>query len=143
MTFDSQECVWSDIKVTVLGGRMTKLRSIKYSRETESELLYAEGNQPRGIQDGNEKYDGSLKILRNDLIALNTAARAAGFSDITKIPYQVNTITVNYKEAFGRPNLTDILYGVKFTKYEKSMEQGAKMQEVELPFLFLDLDDDN
>ncbi|MFS2189816.1 hypothetical protein ACCC92_24280 [Mucilaginibacter sp. Mucisp84] len=48
---------------------------------------------------------------------------------------------MKYKEGFGRPLQIDTLYGCAFTKFEKGMEQGAKFMEVELPFMFLDLDE--
>jgi hypothetical protein len=32
---------------------------------------------------------------------------------------------------------TDVLSGVSFSKFEKGMEQNAKNMEVEMPFLFM------
>lgn len=142
MIFNSQECAWSDISVRVLGSTVVELRAVKYSKEVEKEAYYAAGNKPVGIGNGNEKYDGaSLKVLKNGLTRMNNAAKDAGFADITQVPPQLIVITVNYKEGFGRAIQTDTLFGVAFTKYEKGMEQGGKFMEVELPFMFLDLDE--
>ena len=64
---------------------------------------------------------------------------AAGFANICYVPYQATIITVNYKAAYGRPMRTDIYTGVKFSGFKKGMEQNAKMMEIELPFLFMQL----
>lgn len=137
--FDTQEVAWADLKVRVFDTTVKGLRGTKYSKEIEKEALYAAGDEPVGIQQGNKKYEGSLKILKGELSKLNAAARAAGYSSILEVPYQVFVITVNYKEGFGRPMETDTLKGVAVTKYEKGMDQGAKYMEVELPFIFMEL----
>jgi hypothetical protein len=142
MNFNSQECAWADISVGIFGEAITTLRAIKYGKEVEKEAYYAAGSKPVGIGEGNEKFDGaSLKVLKEGLRKMNNAARAAGFADITKVPCQAIIITINYKLGFGRPLQTDTLFGVSFTKFDKGMEQGAKFMEVELPFIFLDLEE--
>lgn len=138
MKFDSQEVAWADISVSLFGTAI-KIRGVKYSKETEKEAIYTSGNDPVGIQTGNSKYEGSLKMLKNQLDALNDAAKLAGFRDITEVPYQVFFATVNYKLAFGRPMRTDVLQGLSISKFEKGMDQNAKLMEIELPFMFLGL----
>jgi len=137
LVYNGQEVVWLDMSVRVFGSTVVGLRGLKYTKETEKEALYGAGNQVLGIQTGNEKLEGTLKLLKNDFDALNDAAVAAGFADITYVPYQVAVITVNYKIAYGRPMRTDVLSGVSFSKFEKGMEQNAKNMEVEMPFLFM------
>lgn len=137
--FDSQECTWSDISVKLFDATLKGLRGVRYKKEVEKEHLYAAGNEPVGIQSGNNKYDGSLKLLKNEVSRMNQAARAAGYKDISEVPAQLVVVTVNYKEAFNRPTQTDILRGVAFTGYEKGMDQGGKFMEIELPFLFMGL----
>jgi len=139
MQFNSQECAWSDISVKIFDSKIKGLRAIRYKKEVEKEHLFAAGDEPIGIQSGNKKYDGSLKVLKSEIVRMNEAARKAGFQDISEVPAQLIVITVNYKAAYGRPTETDILQGVAFTGYEKGMEQGAKYMEVELPILFLGL----
>lgn len=137
--FDTQEVAWADLSVRVFDTTIKALRGTKYKKAREKEALYAAGSEPIGIQDGNAKYDGSLKLLKSGLDKLNVAAKAAGYADITEVPYQVIVVTVNYKEAFGRPIQTDVLRGVSFMEYEKGMDQGAKFMEIDIPFLFLQL----
>ena len=140
LVYNGQEVVWMDMSVRVFGSVMVGLRGIKHTFELEREALYAAGNRVIGIQTGNEKLEGSLKILKNDFDKLNDAAVLAGFKNICYVPYQLFVITVNYKVAYGRPMRTDILSGVAPSKFEKGLEQNAKMMEIELPFLFMDLD---
>jgi hypothetical protein len=139
LTYNGQEVVWLDMSVRVFGSTIVGLRGLKYTMETEKEALYGAGNQILGIQTGNQKMEGTLKVLKNDFDKLNDAAVAAGFTDITNVPYQVTVITVNYKLAYGRPMRTDTLSGVSFSKFEKGMEQNAKNMEIEMPFLFMQL----
>ncbi|MBC7399846.1 MAG: hypothetical protein H7289_07850 [Mucilaginibacter sp.] len=137
--FDTQEVAWADLSIRVFDTTVKANRGTKYKKESEKEHLYAAGNEPIGIQTGNAKYDGSLKILKSGLDKLNAAAKAAGYSDITQVPYQVIILTVSYKEGFGRAIQTDQLRGLSFSAFEKGMDQGAKFMEVELPFIYLEL----
>lgn len=138
--FDTQEVAWADLSIRVFDTTVKANRGTKYKKEQEKEHLYAAGDEPIGIQPGNKKYDGSLKILKGGLDKLNAAAKTAGYSDITEVPYQVIVLTCCYKQAFDRPQQTDVLRGVSFSSFEKGMEQGAKFMEVELPFMYLQLD---
>jgi hypothetical protein len=132
---NSQELEWQHVELTVLATIIRGLRGFKYKTDTDAEHLHAAGNQAVGIQSGNVKCDGSFKFLKSDIDRLNLAARAAGYRNISEVPYQLINAVANYKTGFNRPQQTDIIAGIKFTGYEKAMEQGAKMMEVELPFL--------
>lgn len=134
---NSQELEWKHSQLAVLGVTIRGLRGFKYKKSTDSEHLFAAGDEAVGIQSGNKKVDGSIKLLKSEIDKLNKAARDAGYDDFGDVPYQLIVITVNYKVAFGRPQETDIISGVKFTEWEKAMEQGAKMMEVDVPFLAL------
>ncbi|QTE37233.1 hypothetical protein J3L18_29700 [Mucilaginibacter gossypii] len=134
---NSQELEWKHAQIAVLGVVIRGLRGFKYKKSTDSEHLFAAGDEAVGIQSGNKKCDGSIKLLKSEIDKLNQAARDAGYDDFADVPYQLIVITVNYKVAFGRKQETDIISGVKFTEWEKAMEQGAKMMEVDVPFLAL------
>lgn len=137
--FDTQEVAWADLSLRVFDTTIKGLRGTRYGKEKEKEAIYAAGDEPVGIQSGNSKYEGSLKILKNEFDKLNDAAKTAGYRDITEVPYQVIVLTVCYKEGFGRPMKTDTLRGVSFSKLDKGMDQGAKLMEVDLPFMYLQL----
>lgn len=135
--FNAQEVAWKDLEVSILGKRMRGFREFKFKKVVEKEHLHADGSEPFGIQEGNVTYTGSMKVLKSVLRSLNDAAKAAGYNDITGIPYQLIVITGYYKEGFGRTGEKKTLAGVSFMEFEESMTQGAKYMEVDLPFLFM------
>lgn len=139
MGFNSRECEFADIKVSILGKECTGLRGITYDYEQEKEYVYGQGNKPRSIQRGNVKPGGTLMLLKSDVDDLNTAARAAGYKNIVHVPGKLVNVTVVYQKDDGDPIKTDILLNVEFTKISDGQKQGDKFKEVELPFLFLDI----
>lgn len=131
---DTKECEWSDLEVFINGVRITKVQSAKYKSAKEKEPLYAAGSDPISIQSGNRVYTGSLRLLKEAVDSLNTAARAAGGKDLLDIEC---VVVVNYKAKGARVVQTDTLNGVQFTEYEKGMEQNAKSMPIEMPIVYL------
>jgi hypothetical protein len=137
--YNGQEVAWLDLRVRVLNATLKGCRGLKYELETEKEALYAAGNLTQGIQTGNQKVSGTLKVLKNTFDMLNDAAVNAGYDNITAVPPQLIIITANYKVAFNRPMRTDIISGIGFSKFEKGFEQNAKFMEIEMPFIAMSL----
>lgn len=135
----SQEIVWSNVSVRVLGTTIKTLQAIDTGVESEDDFVYGEGKEPLYINSGNNKYEGKLSCLKGDLDKMNDAARAAGFARITDVPAELIVITHVYRPGFGRALRTDTMSGVKFSKYNKAMEQGAKMMKIDLPYKYLSL----
>jgi len=134
MSFDSSECKWSDLKVYLNGQRITKVTGLMYDTERDAEHIYAEGDDAVDVQVGNRKHTGTLKVYKSAVDAMNAAAKAAGFDDLTDVPW---VIVADYKQTTVSPRTTDTLPNVRFTKYSKGMEQNAKAMPIELPFLCL------
>jgi hypothetical protein len=132
-----KETEWADMRVAIDGKTVTGIRNISYKRTSEDEALYGAGREPIGIQSGNVMYEGSVKLLKNELDALNLAAVALGYSDISDVSGLV--ITAAYMPKGGRVLKTDTLTGCKISEIARSLEQGAKMMEIELPFKFLSI----
>lgn len=132
--FSSTECTWGDFQFYFNGVRIAKIRGYKYGVESDDEELYAEGNEPIDIQMGNAKVNGEFKVLKGALDAMNAAAVAAGYDNITKVPAKNNNIVLHYKAGGSRALQTKTIFSVKIGKYEEGMDQGAKMVEVTLPF---------
>lgn len=139
MAFDSREFEFADIKVSMLGVELTGLRGLTYKKSQEKELVYAAGNQPKAIQRGNKKYEGSLMLLKSDVDLLNQAARLAKYEDITDVPGRLIDITVVYQNLDSLKLSTDTLQNVEFNEVEEGMKQGEKFKEITLPFMFLRL----
>jgi len=134
--FDSKECEWADMTISVSGSPLTKIRALKYGVKTKKEHLYAAGDDPISIQSGNREPTGSFKVLKSAIDAMNEAALAAGGRDITDLVFD---IVVFYKPAGARPPQTDTLVGCEVSAFDKGWQQGATNMDVELPFLFLNL----
>lgn len=133
--FNSKEYEWSNVQVLLLGRPVTGVRGVTYSEDQEKEPVYAAGNKPRAIQKGNKTYAGSISILQSELEALYQAAGVnKGLVDIP--PFD---IVVAYVPEGSSIIVTDIIKNAEFTKSEKSMKQGDKFMEVELPFVALDI----
>lgn len=132
--FNSKEYEWSKVTVVMGGRTIAGLRGVEYKMSKEKELLYAKGDQPVGIQHGNYSYEGKLTILQSELIALEQAARDAG-SNILELNFN---IVVSYgNPSAGDVIRTDVLECAEFTEESKSMKQGDKFMEIELPIIFL------
>lgn len=121
--------------MTLLGRRLTGLRGFEFKKTVEKEHVYASGNEPVDIQDGNKKYEGNLKVLKHELDKMNDAALAAGFADITEVPHTLITITCEFKKLISTERRVISAPGVSFSEMGIAMEQNAKMTEVTLPFL--------
>ncbi len=140
MAFDSREYEFADIRVSLLGMELTGLRGLTYKKSQEKELIYGAGNQPKAVQRGNKKYEGSLMLLKSDFNALNAAARAAGYDDITDVPGKNIDITCLYQKSDDASQLnTDTLQNVEFSDFEDGMKTGDKFKEIALPLIFLRL----
>jgi hypothetical protein len=134
-TFKTQDCAWSNIKLTLLGRTLTGLRGFETKKSIEKEHVYASGDEPVDIQSGNKKYEGSLKLLKYEVDLLNEAALSAGFADITEVPHTLITSTIEFKKELLGTIRTIAIIGIAFTELPSNMEQNAKMNEVTLPFI--------
>lgn len=136
--YNSKEYEFADIRVIIFGAQLSGLRGITFKKSQEKEHVYGAGNQPKSIQRGNKKYEGTLTVLKSDFDRMNVAARASGYEDITDVPFTQLAMTV----VFDNPGIgltTHNLIGVEFTDMEDGMKQGDMSKEVELPFIFLRL----
>jgi hypothetical protein len=129
--FNSEEYAWKDVTVVLLGKAVTGIRSVKYSEKQEKEFVYGKGDKPVAIQKGNKSYSGEIKLLQSELEALIAASETNSILDIPAFD-----IIVTY--AAGVRVITDVLKSVEFTESAKEIKQGDKFQEITLPVLFLD-----
>lgn len=132
MPFNSKEYRFADIQVSLFGQKLKGLRGVEYSRSRNKELLHAQGDEPFSIQSGNVDYKGSLMMLKGDFDALNLAATAAGFTDITDLPGFPIVISYTNETKLS----VDTLINVEFDSYDEGLKQGDKFKEISLPILF-------
>ena len=134
--FNSKECEWADMSVLIAGAPVTRIRQISYKAMKDKSLLHAAGDKPIGIQSGNRTYEGSIKLLKSAVDALNDAARVAGGEDLLDIEVD---IVVVYRAKGSRLLRTDTLVNVQVKDFERGWEQGAKNMDVTLPILFTEI----
>lgn len=137
MGLDTREFEFADVKVFMLGRELSGLRGLKYKKSQEKEVVFGAGNEGKGIQRGEKKYDGTLMLLKSDFDALNTAAVAAGYEDIVDVPGHLIDITCVYQKDSNSVLKTDKILNVEFTEYEDGLEKADKFKEISLPFLAL------
>lgn len=135
----SSECAWKHAELSVLGRVIKGLRGFEFKKTVEKEPLYGSGQHAIDIQEGNIKCEGNIKILGFELDALNRAALLAGFSDITEVPHEAIILQASFKKNAYDPKTTVQAMGVSFTELTHAMEQNAKMREVTLPFIAMDI----
>lgn len=133
--FNTKDCAWANVTVTLLGSRITGLRGFEVKKTVEKEHVYAAGSEPVDINEGNKKYEGSFKLLKYEVDRLNDAALAAGYSDITEVPHTLISATIEFKKQLADKIRIVAVPGLAFTEMSIAMEQNAKMTEVNLPFL--------
>ncbi|WP_312394732.1 hypothetical protein [Chryseobacterium sp.] len=131
----SSECAWANFEVKILNRIIKGIRGFESKKTVEAEHLYGAGSEPLDITKGNIKYEGNIKILGFEADAMNKAAQAAGYDDITEVPHELIVITISFKRRITDKLQTIVSSGVQFTEDGFSMEQGAKNREVTLPYI--------
>ena len=130
----SKECAWANFEVKILGRVVKGLRGFALKKEKDIEEIYGSGIDPIDLNEGNNKYSGSIKLLGFEVDAMNTTARLAGYDDLTEVPHEAVTLTLSFKKK-ATDNLTSYTArGVKFTEWGAELDQGAKHRETTLPF---------
>lgn len=129
MAFNSREYEWADITLLLGGVDITGIRGIKYKEEIEREHLHAKGRNAHSIQSGNVTVSGEITLLQSELDALIKQ----GNGSIIGLALDAE---INYGNPPSVPT-TDRVLGIRFTEYEKGMDQNDKFMEITLPFLAL------
>jgi len=131
----SSECAWHQSELKILG----RLRGWEFKKTTEKEALYGAGQHAIDITEGNIKCDGNFKLLGFEVDAFNKAANIAGYDDISQVPHEAITATIKFQKTKAEAVTLVNIIGVAFTEVGGAMEQGAKMREVTLPWIALDI----
>jgi hypothetical protein len=135
----SSECAWHQSELKLLGRVIKGLRGWEYKKTTEKEALYGAGQHAIDISEGNVKCEGNFKLLGFEVDALNKAARTAGYDDIAAVPHEAIVATIKFQKTKLEPVTMVTVIGIGFTEVGGAMEQGAKMREVTLPWISMDI----
>ena len=139
ININSNECAWHQTEVKLLGRTLTGIRGWEIKKTVEKEPLYGAGQNALDITEGNVKIEGSFKVLGFEADALNKAAQAAGYDDIASVPHDSIVANIRLKRSLADRTTNIKIRGIAFTECGDSMEQGAKMREVSLPFIAMDV----
>ena len=135
-TFNSKEYAWVDVNVVLLGKPVVGLRGIEYKSKRQKEALYATGKKARGIQMGRKEYEGTVTVLQSELIAMQAAAKAKGYDDVTDLEFD---IIVSYVSESGVVQ-TDKVVNTSITEAPNNMKEGDLYSEHALPFIACDVE---
>ncbi|MGP1514462.1 MAG: DUF2586 family protein [Bacteroidales bacterium] len=108
--FNSREYQWSDVKCMIGSRYIARMRSVRYKRSKEKELLYGSGDEPVSIQSGNVSYEGEVAMTRSEYEIL---AKSGGD---TVLDMQVDIVVSYGNPANGDVMVTDKLLGCQFTE---------------------------
>lgn len=133
MAFDSREYEWADLTLILGGKDITGVRAVKYTEKIEREAIYAKGRQPHSIQSGNIMYEGEITMLGSEYEKLVKAGKGS-----------VLSLALDGLFALGNPVAGDALItnraqGIRFMEASKEFKQGDKFQEITLPFVCLNI----
>ncbi len=128
---------WEDLTVLLPTGPAFDLTEINSDVTRDVELVYGQGTAPRGRGRGNFKGEGSLKMKREEYMKLQAYALAAGKSIFTLAPFTITAAYLNTDQGLS----VDQYLRCTITGSKKKVAQGDKTAEVELPFVFEDLEE--
>ena len=134
--FNSKEYASIDVTLVMLGKPVTGLRGIEYKMKRQKEALFATGKKARGIQLGKKEYEGTITVLQSELIAMQTAAKAKGYDDVTDLEFDA---IVSYVPESGVVQ-TDKIVNLSITEAPYGMKEGDLFQEIALPFIACDVE---
>jgi len=135
----SSEYAWQHTELKLLGRVITGLRGWEFRKAAEKEHLFGAGNKAIDIQTGNVTVTGNIVVLGFELDRLNQTAQLAGFQDIAEVPHEAIALTLSFRKTIADPKTTVLVRGIAFTEYVHAMQQNAKMREVTLPLLAMDM----
>ena len=134
--YSSKQYAWVDITVVLLGKPVTGLRAIEYKSNRQKEVLFATGKKGLGIQMGKKEYEGTITVLQSELIAMNAAAKAKGYDDVTDLEFD---IIVSYISETGVIQ-TDKIINASITEAPNSIKVDDLYSEHALPFIACDVE---
>jgi hypothetical protein len=121
----------NEIEVTILGRRVVAISAINYTRNAPTNSVRGRGKEHIGYTPGDVSYEGNITLYQEELIELQRAALAAGFSNIDEIP-PVN-ITCKAFKGNGTQFSIDIIENVKFQSNGRDFSgSDASMHQISL-----------
>lgn len=119
---------WGSIQVFMLNKNIIGCRAINYTMNSETENIYGTGVNPVQRGFGNVTFEGSITLLKEEVVALQ---KIAPLGDITNIP--AFDIMVSYLPGVDATKVvTDTIKKCVFTNNGTTVAQNDKSIEIEL-----------
>lgn len=131
MAFDSTEWAWRDMEMYLNGQRIGKVARMTSKTIRESEHLHGAGDEPFDINPGNKTYGGEMELYGTVIANMNRAAIAAGYDDLTDVPW---TVTVIFKPTATEPQQKLTVPNVRFDEFEDGGSNNDKSFRKVLPY---------
>ena len=128
---------WEDLTVLLPNGPAIDLTEISDDVDRDLEQVYGQGSAPRGVGRGNVKCEGKLKMRRESYNQLLLFCAAPQKSIFTLPPFPITAAYGNLDQGLS----TDQYMRCRFKKRSKKAAQGDKTIDVDLDFVFEDIEE--
>jgi hypothetical protein len=123
---------WSDIQVVIMGRIVAGITAISYEDTQMMKDNPGAGKYPTSRGYGGIEAKASITLEMKELLGIQAAGKAAGYSRIQEIP-KFN-IPVAYVDSENVP-VTDMLFNVQFTGNKRDVKTGDGSIEVQLDLI--------
>lgn len=124
---------WADIKCFVNGTLVKGIKAIKYDDKQTIEKVYGSGRYPVGYGKGRIECSGSITLLKEEIVALQSVAPNGRIQDLPAFD-----ITVTYLPENGILT-TDVLKTCKFTENKREPKEGDTSISSELELMVMNI----
>lgn len=124
---------WADVKIGIGGTTLVGVTGIKYSDKQEVAKVYGAGRYPVGYGKGRIDCTGSITLLKEELVALQSVAPNGRIQDLPLFD-----ITVSYLPESGVIT-TDVLKNCKFTENKKEPKEGDTSISSEIELMIMNI----
>jgi len=134
--FNAEEYGWKDLQVMFLGRPVIGLRGLRFKESQEKTNVYGAGKKPVARTRGNVMYEGEVKVLLSELVAMlqSQGNNAKGVMSIP--PFD---IAVSFAPDEGGVITSFSLVYCEFTENEVNLNQGDQQVEITLPIIIGDI----
>ncbi len=134
--FNSEEYGFVDLQVVMLGRPLATLQGLRFKEMQEKSNVYGAGAKPIARSRGQITYEGEVKILLSDYLAI-LQSQGNGSNGALKIkPFD---IIASFAPSVGSVITTFVLVYTEFTEVEVNVNQGDMGIVMTLPIIFGDL----
>lgn len=129
----SKQYSWNDISISAAGRIVEGIDAVEYGVKQEKSVLRGRGPKGHAIVRGNKDFEGKITLWQSEVEAM---IKDAPNKDILSLNFD---IIWAFAPTDGGETVIDVLVSCEFKEYKKSMKQGDSNMLIEMPFIFLDV----